>query len=77
VCFLFHNFDFAPAKKVCPEEVGGKLVATLSLIPAFSPRRRRIFRRLIEKPVTGFAGWPFAKTKRTIAIPSPRGRRSG
>jgi hypothetical protein len=29
---------------------------TTSLIPAFSPRRRRIVRRLFEKSTTGFAG---------------------
>src|ERR1700690_1734222 len=32
------------------------LVATPSLIPAFSPRRRRIFRPLVGIRTTGFAG---------------------
>jgi hypothetical protein len=35
---------------------GKKLVLTLSLNPAFSPRRRRIICRVFGKPVAGFAG---------------------
>jgi hypothetical protein len=31
----------------------------------------------IEKHATGFAGWSSAKQKYAIAVPSPRGRRSG
>jgi hypothetical protein len=50
---------------------------TSSLIPAFSPRRRRNARRLFEKPATGLAERSNEKTKRPKAIPSPRGRRPG
>jgi hypothetical protein len=38
------------------QKYAGKLAASLSLIPAFSPRRRRIFRRLFENPAIEFAG---------------------
>jgi hypothetical protein len=38
------------------QKCAGKLAASLSLIPAFSPRRRRIFRRLFENPAIEFAG---------------------
>jgi hypothetical protein len=40
-----------------------KVQATPSLIPAFSPRRRRIVRRLSEKPETEFAERSSAKPK--------------
>jgi hypothetical protein len=39
------------------------LILTTSLNPAFSPRRRRIVRRLSEKPATEFAERSSAKPK--------------
>jgi hypothetical protein len=45
---------------------------TSSLIPAFSPRRRRNARRLFEKPATGLAERSTEKSRRAKAIPSPR-----
>jgi hypothetical protein len=51
----------------------GKKCFTSSLIPAFSPRRRRIVRRLFEKPATGLAGGLPIIHKRAMAVPSPGG----
>jgi hypothetical protein len=42
-------FDFASGQKDCPAKAAQEIGSTLSLIPAFSPRRRRIIRRLLEK----------------------------
>jgi len=39
--------------------------STTALIPAFSPRRRRIARRLLEDSCGWFAGRTFAKTRLT------------
>ena len=50
---------------------------TTSLIPAFSPRRRRIVRRLFEKPATGLAGWSTEKTKTCKGYSFSWGRRPG
>jgi hypothetical protein len=50
---------------------------TSSLIPAFSPRRRRIIHCLIEIPATGLAERLFAKQKFIIGMSSPGGEETG
>jgi hypothetical protein len=45
-------------------------VIRLSLIPAFSPGRRRIVCRVFEKPAAGLAGWSADKmeTRKTCSF---------
>jgi hypothetical protein len=51
-----HDLDFIPGFPACPCQFSFQNFDTSSLNPAFSPRRRRIVRRLSEKPATGLAG---------------------
>jgi hypothetical protein len=60
----FRQFEFAVEQQVAR----GDLIFTSSLIPAFSPRRRRIVRCPSKKPGAGFA-------ERTFAKPKPAGSR--
>ena len=47
---------FGRGVRVCVAGLRQAIGFTSSLIPAFSPRRRRNARRLFEKPATGLAG---------------------
>jgi hypothetical protein len=70
-----HDLDSIPGFPACPCQFSPQDCITTSLIPAFSPRRRRIVRRLLEKPATELAGPSSDNTEQTKAVPSPRGEK--
>ena len=89
VCLAQHG-RFPPAAGVRPSPGAATLAGrrawffhhaeicfTTSLIPAFSPRRRRIVRRLSEKPAAGLAGRTADKTETCKSCSFSWGRRSG
>ena len=64
------RWPFSPSRQKPFPKLNG---FTSSLIPAFSPRRRRNVRRLFEKSATGLAGRSTAKSGRPNGGSSPGG----
>ena len=58
-----HSRTLYNARAACKLRLRRKMNFTTSLIPAFSPRRRRMFRRVFEKSATVFAGQTANKTE--------------